>query len=75
MIWNMSLPAGVLRSRLSLRLTNATPTASSSASAFTWLTPPEAEQLLGHEHFVRASAGYAGPTFLDALEPSSGSVR
>jgi LmbE family N-acetylglucosaminyl deacetylase len=39
----------------------------SSASAFTWLTAPEAERLLGHEHFVRASAGRADPTFLDTL--------
>ena len=33
MIWNMSRPEGVLRSRLSRRRTNATPRASSSASA------------------------------------------
>jgi LmbE family N-acetylglucosaminyl deacetylase len=42
-----------------------------AASAFTWLTPPEAAELLGHEHFVRASAGHPGPTFLEALQPSS----
>jgi LmbE family N-acetylglucosaminyl deacetylase len=47
----------------------------SAASAFTWLTPSEAELLLGHEHFVRASAGYAGPTFLEALRPSTTPLR
>jgi len=41
----------------------------SSGSAFTWLTPREAEELLGCEHFVRASTGFAGPTFLEALRP------
>jgi LmbE family N-acetylglucosaminyl deacetylase len=45
-----------------------------SASAFTWLTPSDAQRLLGHEHFVRAPVGYAGPTFLDALQPSSASL-
>jgi LmbE family N-acetylglucosaminyl deacetylase len=40
----------------------------SSESAFTWLTAAEAQHLLGHEHFVRAAAGYPGPTFLDGLQ-------
>lgn len=43
----------------------------SAASALAWLTPSEAERLLGHEHFVRAATGYMGPTFLDALRPTS----
>jgi hypothetical protein len=34
-IWNMSRPEGVLKSMLSLRLTNATPSAASSARALT----------------------------------------
>jgi N-acetyl-1-D-myo-inositol-2-amino-2-deoxy-alpha-D-glucopyranoside deacetylase len=46
----------------------------SAASAFSWLTAAQAPQLLGHEHFVRAATGFAGPTFLDALNPSPASL-